>query len=209
MTNAINWQDALLHSSWLAILLAFLLADPCRAQPVESKGVPEFSVISRCVERYFQGLDDHKPGDLISRGEVEPLFDALERLGWSTAAKPAILRRLPADTDLVVEQLRTEAGKKFMRKISKYPGAYDRLYRLSGLPNGRKLVSELIHTKGGHEMIEFLTTSRHGEELSQQLGKTAKGARFDEPVRKAFTADDLVKLLSAAHKVDVQAARQN
>ena len=51
-----------------------------------------------------------------------------------------ILERVPAKDEFLAEQLRTRSGRKFMRQISRYDNAYDRLDRLSRLPHGEQTV---------------------------------------------------------------------
>ena len=70
----------------------------------QGKSLPALAKVKKVVARHFDALPDYRPGDLISRGQLEPLFGRLERTGWNVADRKAILEATPADTDFLVRQ---------------------------------------------------------------------------------------------------------
>jgi len=164
------------------------------------KPLPPFRAVRNLVQRHFALQADYKPGDILSRTEVAPIFDQLGLMGWKVLDKKAILWRVPKETDFVVRVLRSESGRKFMRQIATMPGGYDRLYRLSVLPHGRQTVADLVRGKGGAEFVRYLTESRGGRNLGRMLENTPQGTKFNEPVHFLFTEDALLKRLEASYQ---------
>lgn len=153
-------------------------------------------------------LPDYRPGDIIAQSEVEPLFAQLKRMGWAVPERKRLLHKVPGDRDFLIRKLRTPRGRKFMRRIADYPGAYDRLDRLSWLPQGKQTVHDLIHKTGGHEMIEYLTTSAGGAALGKMLSRAPKGAHFNEPSGRIYTVEELLARLKRRYAAAAKAPAQ-
>lgn len=165
----------------------------------EDKPLPSLTEVQQLVVRHFAAMPDYRPGDIIARSQVEALFPQLERLGWKVSGRKGVLGKIPADGDYLIRKLQTPQGRKFMRHIAGYPNAYDRLDRLSWLPQGKQTVHDLIHKTGGDEMIEYLTTTSGGAELGKMLSKSPKGADFNRPTGKIYTAEMLLAHLKKAY----------
>jgi hypothetical protein len=161
--------------------------------------LPKFTQIAAAVERHLAAIPGYEPGNLIARSEVEPLFKQLEHMGWIPQDRKAILAQLPDDNDFVVQQLRREAGRPFMRRIRQFPLAYDRLYHLAALPGGRQMVVDLIDGRGGEKFVEYLTTSQGGQNLGRMLERTTVGGNFNRPIDKLLTADRLIHRLKQSY----------
>jgi hypothetical protein len=172
----------------------------------EPKPLPPLSEVREIVLRHFALLPDYRPGDIIARSEVEPLFLQLQLIGWTVTDRKAILRKVPADNDFLIRKLGTSRGRKFMRRIANYPNAYDRLDRLSWLPRGRQTVHDLIHKTGGEEMIKYLTTASGGTELGKMLSKAPKGTNFNKPTGRIYTVKMLWDRLKKSHAEAKKAA---
>jgi hypothetical protein len=180
----------------LGALLLLIAPLPRGATGVErERPLPEFPVIRAVVLRELVHPPKRAPDDMIARSEVEPVFDQLRLMGWVVRDRKAILKRLPRDTDFVLQRLRTDNGRRFMRKVSKFPLGYDRLYRLASLPGGRQLVVDLINDKGGSQLIAYLTGSQGGRNLGKMLKGVPNGADFNQPTGRIFTTEQLITRL--------------
>jgi len=153
-----SWQGSLGFAVGLAVV--GYAASICPAG--NDKPLPPFKLVKETTLRHFSMLADYRPGDIITRSEVEPLFPHLKRMGWAMADRKTILHRVPADNDFLVRQLRTRQGRTCMREITNYPNAFDQLDRLSRLPNGLRTVRDLIQTEGGSKVIKYFTTTPDG-----------------------------------------------
>ncbi len=154
------------RSCW--VIAAATAADPVGGRG-KAKPIPQFSEIRQVVLRYFQARADYRPGDLITREEVEPLLGRIERMGLPLPDAKRILENVPAKDSFLSQQLGTPEGRKFMRQIAGYPNGYDRVDRLSRLPRGQQTVRDLIKGPGGEKMIEYMTTAAGGKELGKML----------------------------------------
>lgn len=174
----------------------------------EDKPIPPFAEIRQTVLGYFEDQPNYRPGDLITRKKVEPLLVRLQEMGLPLPEKKEILDAVPGEGEFLAKQLSTPVGWKFMRRISRYPDAYDRLDRLSRLPHGRQTVRDLIRGPGGYEMIEYMTTAAGGKELGKMLSNSPKGKKFNAPTGRIYTAKILLKRLERSRDGSVKAARK-
>ena len=185
------------------VLIGLALASIGRAAkeeaPVEPKAVPTFGAIGRAVRKHFAKEKDHAPTDILSRGQVEPLFEKLEKLGWTVKDRAAILKELLADDDQLVRELRTTAGRRFMRQAAAYDGAYDRIDRMRDLPKGNRMVRDLIAGKDGYKMLEYMSTTPGGKKLGKQLSSSPGAKGFNEPTGRIYTIQQLVARLRESH----------
>jgi hypothetical protein len=188
----------------LAVLMASAVAGApdavCRAAAPGPVVLPPFDHVEKIVLGHFEQLADFKPGDIISRSQVEPLFPRLLRMGWAVSERKAILDRVPTDRDFLVKQLRTPSGRKFMRKIGGSPGAYDRLERLSELPRGRLAVRRLIQQPKGAGVINHFATAPKGKRVNQLMAKPSKGGiDYDKPTGQIYTVKMLLTELKECY----------
>jgi len=163
-------------------------------QATASIPVPAAKVIE-IVSRYFQGLPDYKPGDLITRQQVEPLLPQMKKQGISTEELQQIVADLIDGNSFLARELHAPAGRKFMRRIAHYPEAYDRLDRLLQLPDGRRIVRRLVRGPGGEKMLEYLTKAPGGRVLGNMLSKDSEKKEFNRPTGKIYTEEMLINRL--------------
>ena len=186
-------------------LLVGLVAVGFSVWPLAAIGAPKdggkspkalsFTQIEKALADHLSKLPEYRVGDLLTKSDVSSALAQLEQLGWQSLDPDAVLAGVLADNDFLAAELRTADGRKFMRKISGYPQAYDRLDRLARLPQGKRTVQDLISGAGGYKLIEYLTTASGGKELGKQLSDTPKGAKFNQPTGKIYTSNDLVRVL--------------
>ncbi|MBN2476773.1 MAG: hypothetical protein JXB62_19340 [Pirellulales bacterium] len=182
----------------LALAAAWCAAGACDAN--EEKPLPPFEDIRETVSRHFSMLPDYQPGDILAQSEVEPLFVQLDRMGWSVADSKTLVNRVPPDGDFLVRQLRTPEGRKFMRQISPYPGAYDSLDRMRWLPNGQRTVYNLIHQSDrGGDVIKYLRTTEDGKRAERLMGEKPTSPDYNKPTGRIYTAEMLLDRLEEGY----------
>lgn len=192
-------------------------ADPKGAEPKKEAELPEITPgtptssqlpplgeVLKIVEVYFSNLSQFEPGDLITRNQVKPVFRQLQKAGWTMKEAKAILNRVHADNGFLATQLRTAKGVKFMRKISKMPGGYDRLDHILVMPYGKRRIKEFINSPGGYTMIEYMTTTKGGKNLGKYLSKTKTGKGFNLPTHRIYTAAELTQAIRQAYINETQ-----
>jgi hypothetical protein len=166
------------------------------AQPEKSS---EFDAIARVVESYFARLPDYQHGDLICRGQVEAVLNNVAATGWKKFKPSAILDSCLPDNAFIVRELSSPAGKRFMRKIARQPGAYSHIDRLSSIPRGQAVIRELVHTPGGDEMITYMTTTKGGSNLGNMMSGVRGGTNLNKSTGRIYTVDDLLATLKKLH----------
>jgi hypothetical protein len=181
-----------------SFLIFALLAATMGSAPTPSP--PTFDKIVRALTDYFKSLPDYQRADLLNQEQVTGALAALAKIGWEpTDSKEIIELALPVNSFLVGE-LATPDGKRFMRKISKNPGTYSRLDRLSRLSQGQQVVSQLIGDVGGDVMITYLATTNSGHNMGKMLAATPNGTDLNLPTGRIYTADDLLAALKKSYK---------
>jgi len=189
----------------LFLTAATLLSLALIGDQVEARDFPSPSDVGRAINDHFADARHYHQGGIISKSDVEGLFAQLARIGWSVADREEILDATLADDDFLVRELRTPAGEKFSKRIGEYPEAFDQLYRLSQLKDGKRIVRDLVGAKGGYELIEYMTTAKGGKNLSKMLARTPRGKRFEKPLERIFTVDDLKRHLAQSYKTAAKA----
>jgi hypothetical protein len=177
-----------------------LIANSVVAQPVVTvTDRPDFTAVTQAVAVYFAGFKDCRPGDLLNQSQVAGALDAVEAAGWAMPDGQSIIKLAPADDSFLVQVLSTASGRRFMRKIAKYPGAYSRLDRLSAIPDGKQLIKRLISTKGGADLIQYMATTSGGRKLGSMMARAQHGVDLNQPTGRIYTADELLAALKVAY----------
>lgn len=173
------------------------------------KPLPKPAIVEQAVHDHFASLENYKPGDIITQGDVTPLFVKLEELGWKVADKSDVLEQILPNGDYLVRQLRTKKGKKFMRKIGRLSGGYDRLDRLRKMPYGNRRIREFIQMPGGYKMIEYMTTSKGGRNLGKQLSRAKGGKNFNKATGRLYTSKDVTERLKKSYDAELLRRKRN
>jgi hypothetical protein len=197
-----SWSQWMLSAFAALAIIAFASGRAVAAPPQK---LPPLKDVMAYVDRHFANTTHYKPGDIISTSNVTSLFDGLELIGWKVPDQKQLLERVPSDKDYVVQQLRTEQGRKFMQQICNLPLGYDRLFHLSGIPRGHQQVHDLIRLKDGYKMIEYMTTTQMGKNLGTQLSHTPNGADFNKATGQIYTAEALKIELEKSYAITLQA----
>jgi hypothetical protein len=197
----------------ILLSVAFVLfgvADAASADPQSTgtKPIPSMSEIEQAVLRYFQAKPDYRKGDLITKEDVEPLLGKLQQKGLPLPDAKQILDKTPAKNEFLSQQLSTSAGRKFMRQISGYADAYDRLDRLSRMPHGQQTIRDLIRGPGGYKMIEYMTTAPGGRVLGNQLSNAPQGKNFNATTGRIYTAEKLLPRLEQSRAASLKSVKR-
>jgi hypothetical protein len=189
------------------VLLAGSVGTIAGAPRAVVQPIPSLSELRQAVLRYFRAQRDYRPGDLITRDKVEPLLAQLRRTMLPLPDAKQILEKVTAKDDFLAEQFRTPDGRKFMRQISRYNDAYDRLDRLSRLPHGKQTIIDLIRGPDGYKMIEYMTTAPGGKVLGDQLSNAPKGKNFNDTTGRIYTAEMLLRRLEQSRAATLKNAK--
>jgi hypothetical protein len=178
------------------VVLALLLATSSVAS---AAAPPSFETIVRSLTEYFKSLPDYQRGDLMCQQQVSAALNAVTKAGWDVPDAQKITDLALPDNSFLVGEFATPDGKRFMRRISKTPGTYSRLDRLSQLSQGQQVVSQLIGDTGGDVFMTYLATTNSGRNLGQMMAGTPKGTDLNLPTGRIYTADDLLAVLKKAY----------
>lgn len=156
----------------------------------------ESQQIKAVVQKHLRPGFDYRPGDLICRGDVEPIFNELIDRGLNASGDiEELYDSFLLDSSPLAQTLRTPAGRKFMRSVSSLPDAYDRMERLSWLPEGRSLLSELIASPEGPQLFQTLLEPENLKHLEQRMSNDPRGRNLRLPTGHVYTANQLLEHL--------------
>ncbi|QGQ23018.1 hypothetical protein F1728_10205 [Gimesia benthica] len=166
------------------------------------KKLPKLSEVMSIAREYFTNRKGYESGDLLTSNDVKPLFRELQQAGWKVKAEKVILSRMHTNSDFLASQLSTPKGVKFMRKIAKMPGGYDRLDHLLKMPYGKRRIKEFIDSPGGYTMIEYMTTTQGGKNLGKYLSQTKTGKGFNQPTDMIYTQTELLQVIQETYQAE-------
>jgi hypothetical protein len=193
-------EDFLIYVLGASLVLVVFAICGIRVAAAAEPTLPEFEQVARAAENYFRSLKDFQAGDLISQQHVAAALEAVAKVGWELPNRDKITQQALADGSFLVRELSKKSGQKFMRKIAKTPGGYERLERLSSISGGERTVRELISKPGGDEMIEYLATTRGGHNLGRMMAGAQYGVNLNKPTGRIYTADEFMSVLRQAYK---------
>ncbi len=175
-----------------------LLGAPNKPAPKPPKKLPTFIAVEASVHQYFADKRIQND-DLLSKGDVRPLFAVLAKQGWNVADQNEIIDQLLDDKYFMVLMFKKGAGRDFAHNCARYPGGYDRLDRLSRLPHGDTFIEGLIAGPDGYKMVEYMTETPGGNVLGQQVSNAPKGHNFNDPTGRIYTTTELLMRLRESY----------
>ncbi|HEY4311561.1 MAG TPA: hypothetical protein VGN12_19095 [Pirellulales bacterium] len=177
---------------WFLLSLVAAFAGLGTATAAPRKVLPSLDQVEATVEGYFSQQARLQPGEIISRSQVRAVLDLLQRQGWKVPHQAELLERVLDDSDPLVRELRTKDGRKFSKQIAHFPHAYDRLDRLVRMPTGKSILWRSVHTPGGYQLFEYLTTAPGGNEMGRMLMNGSAGRDFNKPTGRIYTTSGLI-----------------
>lgn len=170
----------------------------------EEEKLPSLAQVQQTVESWFRAAADHRPGDLISKSQVEQVLKALEKLGWQVPDRAELLSDVLDDQHMMVRTFRTSAGKRFMRKISGRELIYDRFERIASVSSGPQLIQDIVKLPDG----ERYAKPRSGGGVPDLLdllpknasGKTRRISDYDKATGHLYTVADLIDRLAESYQ---------
>ena len=139
---------------------------------------------------------------MLSRGDVEPIFKHLEKLGWKVRDHKQISEQVLPDDAFLVRQVRTAAGRKFMRQVGRISHGYDRLDHLSRLSDAETLIPRLVNGVDGYRMIEYLVEAPGGETMGRMLSNVPNGQNFNRPTGRIYTQKEFIARLKQSYEAE-------
>lgn len=164
--------------------------------PTLAADPPSLAVVKSVVEQHLRTIQDYSSGDLISRSDVEAIFNELIDRGFPVNdIAEGLYDDFVPENSFLNQTLRTEAGRKFMRKVSGLPLAYDRLERLSWIPAGQDILRELIAKPDGAGLFKTMLEPAGLEATVRYLESDPRGKNYALPTGHIHTAEELLKRL--------------
>ncbi len=181
--------------------LVFLFLTVAASQAAAQQAPPDdFEPLVEAVEKSFDARPGYVHGDLITRSQIADAVAALANAGFEFKDGNRIVEKGLPDNSFLARELSTPAGRKFMRNVARNQGGYARLDRLSSMPRGKQLVSDLIRKPGGEKLIEYLATTKGGRTMGAMVGSGRGGANLNEPTGRIYTAFDLIAELERRYR---------
>ena len=177
---------------------------PSVSGETEEEKLPTWNDVVKAVTSNFDGRRLTGRHDLIARGDVTPLFVVLAKLGWKVEDRDQILNELLPDSHFLVQQLRSQPGQRFIKKVASESLIYDRLDRISQERGGQALIHDLIRLPDGDRYAR----QNPGQAVPNLLdllpkdasGRTRQIRNYGKPTGKIYVRDQFVKRLDASYQ---------
>lgn len=168
------------HAALCAVLAAspILLGAPLPCPAAESAVQPQLQAL---IDKYLRRDPNYKPGDLITRGNVEPIFNDLVDAGFVMVDNSEELYDVFLPDGAFLAQFARGAGRDFIRQVWQLPDAYDRLERLSWSKTGQAWLQQLAASKEGPELFKQLLTEKGLAAMEEQLKGDGRARNFRLP----------------------------
>jgi hypothetical protein len=164
--------------------------------PVFAVNTPSLASIKSVAEKHWQENPDYSPGDLISRGDVEAIFNELLDRGFPVNdIAEGLYDDFVPENSFLAQTLRTEKGRDFMRKVHALPRAYDRLERLSWIPAGQEILRELVEKPDGATLFKAMLEPDGLKATAAYLASDPRGKNYALPTGHIHTAAQFYKRL--------------
>ena len=168
--------------------ILLLAATTCLAAKPPLTKFPKQAKVQEIVQAQFK-QQRRQPGELISQGDVKPIFEQLAEAGWKVSDQAEILKLVPSDGDPLVKQLRSASAKKALKGLGNKPGVYDRLDRMLKLPEGGKFLRDVLSWPDPSQMLKTLTTTDKGADLAGSLSNAPRSKDFTKPTGRIYTPE--------------------
>ncbi len=189
-------------ATMLALVLTASLPATAPAAEASENKFPSFVTVKKLVEKTLSSDRHYRSGDLLSQSQTAGVLAQLKSSGWEVTQSRELLARVPSDEEFLVRELRTPKGLVMMRQIAGLKDGFDRIDRLSRIPNGPQLIAQLIEGPDGYKLIAYLTETRGGKELGQMLDRTPSEGNFNEPTGRIYTEKQLLAELQRLHTAE-------
>ena len=157
-----------------------------RHAPTSTKCRRRSRILSIAAGSAARRLTQPTPG---SRGSAQVVAT-----GWDVPGQEKIVSR--ACGQFVRHPRALDArGSQVYAQLSRHPGTYNRLDRLSTLENGQDTIPHLIEAKQGEDLIIYMATTTGGKTLGKMMAGTQGGVDLNKPTGRIYTADDLLTVL--------------
>jgi hypothetical protein len=166
-------------------------------KPATDETLPQWAEVQSVIK---DSMGKRSKAEILSHGDASKTFAKLEKAGWNLADRKQIEKRFLSDSDFLVRQLRSKAGRKFMQRIETMSGAYDHLDHLRKMPYGPRRIRELIRGPDGYKLIEYMTSTKGCKNLGRQFSRGVNGKGFNKPTGRLYTARQFTAELQRLHK---------
>ena len=197
---------AAVASVWFAIVWSLRAnaeepsaAAPKRPSVTRASNRPSPAVVRRMVADYFSNKADYERGDLITRRDVQAILKQLRQRGIVPKDAKEILEAALPESHFLVELSRSTRGRRFLRKTKNEELIYDRLDRIAGVPNGQRMLRDLVKLPDAHRYAP-MRPARGTPSMLDLLPKRGSSRTrtirdYSKPTGRIYTEDDLVKRL--------------
>ncbi len=197
---------AAVASVWLAITWSLRAnaeepraATPKRPSVTRASSRPSPAVVRRVVADYFSKKDGYERGDLITRRDVQAILKRLRQRGIVPRDAKEILGAALPESHFLVELSKSTQGRRFLRKTKNEELIYDRLDRIAGVPNGQRMLRDLVKLPDAHRYAP-IRPARGTPSMLELLPKRGSSRtrtipNYAKPTGRIYTEADLVKRL--------------
>ena len=174
-------------------------ATPKRPSVTRASSRPSPAVVQRVVADYFSKKEGYEPGDLITRHNVQAILKQLRQRGIVPKDAKEILQAALPENHFLVELSRSTRGRRFLRKTKNEELIYDRLDRIAGVPNGQRMLRDLVKLPDAHRYAPMRPAQGTPSMLDllpkRGSSRTRTIPNYAKPTGRIYTEADLVKRL--------------
>lgn len=155
-------------------------------------------MVEKTVSAYFASQPGYTNGDLITRSQIEKVLAKIVSGGLKLPDAASIAKQGLPDDSFMARELSTPDGRRFMRKLAQHANSFSYLDRLSTIPRGQQTIRDLVRAKDGDKMIEYMATTKGGQNLGAMMSQARGGVDLNKPTGRIYTESELLAALKTA-----------
>lgn len=194
------------HLSVAAFALAII---SCLAGSQAAAQIPSWEQVEKTFRKHYadpkgaQGAAQAPP--LVTYDTARRIFYELWEQRWNVSDQAEILKLCPANNSFLVQQCLSPSGQKFLKRAADPATIFDRLERLSALPQGQQKIRDLLQgPPGHHDMLDYMLGSNGSKLLFEGAVADPNARDFNKPTGKIYAPEQLLERIKKSHAYDVE-----
>ncbi len=205
-------ETSLTRPRLVLLLLAAALVWLGSARPASAQ-IPSWEQVEKTFRKHYPapvaGQGGAQPPPLVTYDTARRIFYELWEQRWNVSDQAEILKQVTPNNSFLAQQCLSAGGQKFLKQAGDPQTVFDRLERLSRLPEGQQKIRDLMAgPQGHHDMLAYMLGSQGSKLLIEGAVDHPDARDFNKPTGKIYSPEALLERIKKSHQYDVEVERR-
>ena len=164
----------------------------------------DWSMMQSLTQQHIQALEPKPYPELIVWEDLEPLLEEIRNKGWAMPYAGEVSKRMVKESEFLNTFAQSEAGAKYLQANSGKL-LLDRVDRISHAKGGEQALKEVVKLPNSASIKptrskSFMPSLK--DMLPMKHGKAAGVDDYDKPTNRAYTAEQVLKVMQQLHRAE-------